>query len=165
MDRLLVAVLGHRNSGKSKTWNTLFGHRVLTGKEQRPLEVAKGTFVNVFLVSGSPEERDLYVGNLISDKNARIVLCSVQYKDGLKEGMRGTFDHFISKGFVLYVQWLNPGYKDPNWYPDYLGLLPFIQHQHSLVSIRDGKLDPGSRVEEIREFIHGWAAARKLIIK
>ncbi len=158
MDRLLVAVLGNRNAGKSHTWNTLFDSTVRTGKEQRHIEVAKSTLVDVFLVSGSPEERELYVGDIITDDNARIVLCSVQYADGARQ----TIDYFISKGFLLCIQWLNPGYNDPSFYPDHLGLWAYVQHKQSVMSIRDGKSAPELRVQELREFIHGWAASRGL---
>jgi GTPase Era involved in 16S rRNA processing len=37
MPNLVVAVLGHRNTGKSTTWNTLFGATVKTGKHERRL--------------------------------------------------------------------------------------------------------------------------------
>ena len=158
MDRLLVAVLGNRNSGKSRTWNTLFGGTVRTGKEQRCLEVAKSTFVNVFLVSGSPEERELYVGDIIAVESARIVLCSIQYADEASQ----TLDYFISKGFLLCIQWLNPGYTDPAWYPDHLGLWAYVQYQQSVLLIRDGKNAPEQRVQDLREIIHGWAASRGL---
>ncbi len=158
MDRLLVAVLGNRNAGKSHTWNTLFGSTVRTGKEQRPIEVTKSVYVDVFLVSGSPEERQLYVGDIIADKNARIVLCSVQYA---AEAHR-TLDYFISNGFSLCIQHLNPGYNDPSWYPDHLDLLAYILRQQSVVAVRDGKGDAKPRVQELREFIHGWAESRAL---
>ena len=58
MEKLLIAVLGNRNSGKSHTWNTLFGSTVRTGKEERRLYFNDCEYVNVFLVSGSPEERE-----------------------------------------------------------------------------------------------------------
>ena len=57
-DRLLIGVLGGHNSGKSHTWNELFqsGGDVRTGKHPRPLVLWQGECVEVFLVSGSPEE-------------------------------------------------------------------------------------------------------------
>ncbi len=51
--RLFVGVLGHRNSGKSTTWNTLFGTTVRTGKYPRTLELYGGECVDVFIISGS----------------------------------------------------------------------------------------------------------------
>ncbi len=158
MDRLLVAVMGNRNAGKSHTWNTLFGRTVRTGKEQRSLEVAKATHVDVFLASGSPEERNLYVGDIVATSKARIVLCSVQY---IPES-RKTFDYFIAEGFSLYVQWLNPGHGDRSQTPESLGLLNFLLHHQSVVSIRDGTIGAEPRVREIRELIHGWASSRGL---
>ena len=37
MEKLLVAVLGNRNSGKTYTWNTMFGRTVKTGKNEHQL--------------------------------------------------------------------------------------------------------------------------------
>ena len=159
MDRLLVAVLGDRDAGKSHTWNTLFGTTVRTGKYVRPLEVAEGRLVDVFLASGSPQERELYVGDIVADADARIVLCSIQYTQEAKD----SFDYFIARGFTLVVQWLNPGYNNASRGPDYLGIVTWLQFQHSLVAIRDGQIDAQSRVEELRQTIHGWAAARDLV--
>lgn len=159
MDRLIIAVLGNSDAGKSHTWNVLFGTTVKTGKHKRPLEVADGQYVDVFLASGSPEERKIYVGDIIVNEKARIVLCSVQY---LKSA-NTTFDYFIDNNFDLAVQWLNPGYHDSRAGPDYLGLFTYLQHQRSLMAIRDGKLPAESRVEELRQILHGWAAARGLV--
>lgn len=89
MEKLLVAVLGDRNSGKSHTRNTLFGATVRTGKDERRLYFNSCEYVNVFLVSGSPEERETYVGELITAEKPKIVLCSTQYRDIVKD----TFFH------------------------------------------------------------------------
>ena len=158
MDRLLISVLGNRNAGKSRTWNTLFGRTVRTGKEERVLEVAKNVFVDVFLASGSPEERDLYVGDILKNSKARIVLCSVQYIPGATR----TFDYFINAGFNIYVHWINPGYHDSGPAPDSLGLLNNLLYRQAIVAIRDGKVPADSRARELREFIHGWAHSRGL---
>src|ERR1017187_3287871 len=83
-ERLMVGVLGNRNSGKSHTWNTLFGRTVRTGGEPRHLTLRPGECVEVFLVSGSPEERHLYVDQILSGQSSRIVLCSMQYVDGVQ---------------------------------------------------------------------------------
>lgn len=80
-DRLFVAVMGNRNSGKSMTWNTLFGATVRTGKHARNLALYGGECCEVFLISGSPEERGEYVGDILEDNDCRIVLCSVQYTE------------------------------------------------------------------------------------
>ena len=64
-------MLGNRNSGKSHTWNTLFGKKVKSGNEERRLYLTKNEYVMVYLVSGSPEERKKYVGNVIKEKRGR----------------------------------------------------------------------------------------------
>jgi hypothetical protein len=159
MDRLLIAVLGNRNSGKSRTWNTLFGQTVRTGKEVRSLEVAKGAYVDVFLVSGSPEERELCVGDIVKKAKPRIVLCSVQYVADAHK----TFDYFIENDYSLFVHWLNPGHSDSSQCADVLGILNSLLYQQASVAIRDGKDNPESRVRELRELIHGWALSRGLV--
>jgi hypothetical protein len=75
-NRLFVGVLGNRNSGKSSTWNELFGTTVRRGKYSRPLELRNGECVEVYLVSGSFEERKEYAGDILDDQTAKIVLCS-----------------------------------------------------------------------------------------
>ena len=54
MDKLLVSVIGKRNSGKSSTWNSLFNRTVKTGIKLKRLYLNETEYVNVFLVSGSP---------------------------------------------------------------------------------------------------------------
>src|ERR1700758_634136 len=90
---------------KSTTWNTLFGTTVRTGRNSRPLALRPGECVQVFLASGSPEERQLYVGDIVGDTDARIVLCSLQYVSGVDT----SFHYFIEAGFFIFLQWLNPG--------------------------------------------------------
>lgn len=158
-DKLAVTVLGNRQSGKSHTWDTLFGRTVKTGVEARRLDLGEGACVDVFLVSGSPEERHLYVGKLIQDVDCRIVLCSMQYTDSVGD----TIDYFLENKFQLYLQWLNPGFNDlgENW--DRLGLVSRILAEQSWFSIRDARGDASRRVEELRDFIRGWAGSRGLL--
>jgi len=59
-NNLVIVIMGNRKSGKSTTWNTLFGRQVRTGKKK--LYLTNYDYVEVFLVSGSPEEREKYVG-------------------------------------------------------------------------------------------------------
>jgi hypothetical protein len=161
-ERLLIGVLGNRNSGKSHTWNTLFGRTVRTGGEPRHLMLRPGESVEVFLVSGSPEERHLYVDSILSGQTCRIVLCSMQY---IAEAQR-TLDYFIGNHFSLYVQWLNPGFSDQVVRQDNLGLIDrIVDTQHSVVAVRDGRPAAERRVQELREFIYGWALYRDLIIR
>ena len=158
-DRLFVAVLGNKNSGKSITWNKLFGKTVRTGKKSRPLTLRPKECVEVFLMSGSPEERKLYAEDILDGSKSKIILCSMQYTEEVEK----TVSYIRSVGFDLYVQWLNPGYSDPgeNW--DRLGLVNQLLDARSAVTIRSGKVDPADRVQELREIIYGWAAHRGLI--
>lgn len=161
MEKLLIAVLGNRNSGKSYTWNTLFDSTVRTGKNERRLYFNDCEYVNVFLVSGSPEERETYVGDLITSEEPRIVLCSTQYRDDVK----ATYSYFVDNGYFLFIHWLNPGHSDLDLTSfDSLGLVSWLLSQQSIIGIRSGKLSATSRVDEMREYIYGWAKPRNLII-
>jgi hypothetical protein len=157
-DRLLVAVLGNRNSGKSTTWNTLFGTTVRTGRNSRTLALRPAECVQIFLASGSPEERQLYVGDIVGDTDSRIVLCSLQYVSGVDT----SFNYFIEAGFFIFLQWLNPGYSDPGENFDSLGIVNQILSVPSVVSMRNGQDNPAARVQEMREFIYGWSLYRNL---
>ncbi|MER8747414.1 hypothetical protein NKH54_30810 [Mesorhizobium sp. M1004] len=156
--RLFIGVLGNRNSGKSTTWNTLFGATVRTGRHTRTLALYGGECVEVFLVSGSPEERQLYAGDILDDQDCRIVLCSIQY---IETGRR-TLDYAAEGDFDIFVQWLNPGRSDAGENYDRLGLVPWLVGHGATVSMRNGKEPPRERTEQIRQFIYGWAKSRQL---
>ena len=158
-DRLFVGVLGNKNSGKSRTWNTLFGTKVKTGKKARRLSLYGGECVDVFLVSGSFEERQLYAGDVLDSQACRIILCSMQYT----EAVRQTLDYVSVNEFDVFVQWLNPGHRDKGESFDRLGLLSWLIGHRATVHVRDGKPSAIDRTEELRQFIHGWAKARNLI--
>jgi hypothetical protein len=118
-DRLFVAVVGTRKAGKSTTWNTLFQRDVRTGREPRALQLGAGISTEVFLISGSNEERHQYAGEVLDNVNCRIVLCSVQYTDGAFDS---TWKYVFDERFAIYAQWLNPGYnREECW--DRLGLV------------------------------------------
>lgn len=81
-NRLFVGVLGNRNSGKSSTWNDLFGRTVRRGKNSRRLELAPGECVDVYLVSGSFEERKEYAGDVLDIRPQGLccVRCNIPRK-------------------------------------------------------------------------------------
>lgn len=111
------------------------------------------------MVSGSFEERQEYAGDVLENQDCRIVLCSMQYTDEVHR----TLDYLIEHRFQLYIQWLNPGHADAGEVWDRLGLVNQILAQRSAISIRSGKTDATNRVQELREFIYGWAQYRGLI--
>lgn len=161
-DKLLVAVLGNRDSGKSTTWNRLFDPTgkttVRTGTLPRPLYLNAAQTVEVFLISGSAEERKKEVGIILQGRVPEIVLCSTQYHEDVTK----TFDHFFAEGYEVFVQWLNPGHNDEA-YQDKLGLRDFLLDKGATLHVRDGHIDPAPRVKEIRQFILGWAKYRNLV--
>jgi len=103
----------------------------------------------------------LYAGDVLDDTDCRIVLCSVQWFEEAKS----TWGNIFSKGFGIYAQWLNPG-NDGEEHWDRLGLVNSLLYHNTVVSIRDGRTGTdrlSSRVEEILEYIIGWAAAGGLV--
>jgi hypothetical protein len=125
----------------------------------RPLTVAPGAETDVFLLSGSPQERKQGVDEILKGQRPAIVLCSIQYTpDGLD-----TIQFFHQHGYSLFIHWLNPGRSDPGLAPDTLSLVKTALATQSMIGVRDGRAPVGSRVEEIRQFIHGWADARGLL--
>jgi hypothetical protein len=186
-DRLFVAVIGERNAGKSTTWNTLFGRTVNTGKKPRRLDVYRAESVDahlvngsneerhrnlsevltlyqteIFVVSGSNEEKKRYAQKVLNNVDCRIVLCSVQY---VEEAFERTWNYVFAEHFSIYAQWLNPGYQGAET-SDRLGLVNRLLAHDAVLSIRDGREDDArlhARVEEIRQYIHSWAAARGLL--
>ncbi|MCT2562194.1 hypothetical protein [Chryseobacterium herbae] len=71
----------------------------------------------IFVRNSSFEESDDEVENFFNENNlSKIVLCAVQYKE---EG-RSTIQYFKNKGYYLYIQWLNSGFKDAKEYSDFL---------------------------------------------
>jgi hypothetical protein len=125
----------------------------------RKLWLTDTQYVEVFLVSGSAEERKLYVGDIIGDLKPRIVLCSMQYIEEVTD----TIQYFETNGYAFYTHWLNPGYSDLRAYTDHLGLVQSILDLGGTVEQRDGKVDVAPRVEEMRQHILQWAAAQSLV--
>ena len=159
-DRLLIAVLGNRNSGKSTTWYRLFGTNDLrTGINLRPLNLNSAQWVEVFLINGSPQEREIEIDDLLPEEFPQIVLCSTQYHEMVTK----TFDHFFNNGYEVIVQWLNPGRNDAEAYQDNLEIREYLLNSGVTLQVRDGQVDPASRVKEIRQFILGWATHRDLV--
>ncbi|HEX2542946.1 MAG TPA: hypothetical protein VHM00_17925 [Caldimonas sp.] len=159
MPYLAVTTLGNRNSGKSRTWNTLFGATVKTGKLERKLYLNKAQYVQAFLVSGSPQERDEYVGDIITVEKPNLVLCSTQYTSSVRD----TYEFFFSNGYEVHVQWLNPGYSDASRSDDELELLPYLLRKGATVQMRDGRSDPRGRVQDLIKSVLGWASFHDLV--
>lgn len=160
-EKLIIGVLGARNSGKTFTWNSLFGRTVKTGKKLRKLFLNNIEFVDVFLVNGSPAERHKYVGDIITVDEPKIILCSLQYTKEVLE----TIDYFIRHGYYLYIHWLNPGYKEevepPLFYS--IGIINRLLASNSIVGVRNAQENTQERIQELRDFIYGWAKSRNQI--
>lgn len=162
-EKLLIGILGKSKSGKSYTWDKLFERNVKTGKNLRRLYFNDIEYVEVFLLSRSPQKRHISVELIIKDIKPKIVLCSMQYVSGVKK----TFSYFVDKGFSLFIHWLNPGFSDnydaPLFYNE--GIINHILSLDSVVGVRNGKKNADKRVNEIKDYIYGWAKSRDLIMK
>jgi hypothetical protein len=123
------------------------------------LEIRPNKCVEIYLVSGSFEERGEYAGDILTNQSAAIVLCSIQYTTEVS----CTLEYIKDNGFDVFIQWLNPGFSDPTPYFDRLGLTSQILADGGTLSMRNGKISTGARIQEIQEFIYGWAVSRKLV--
>lgn len=176
-EHLLVGVLGHCNAGKSSTWEHLFDQKNLKtssyGNERRLyLSKDKREWVSVFLINGSPAERekDIYdilnPKGIVNFKNSRIVLCSMGYPNDvvINDNAKTTLQYFVELKYHLFIHWLNPGYEDFEAYNDESQCIPYILKQpNSHLNIRNGKEPFDSRVNEIRDFIYDWSNKRGLL--
>lgn len=148
--KLLIGVLGNEGSGKSTTWKYLFGHTVHTGKNLRKLTIG-GLAIPVFLINESPLERKTKLEYILPENNPDIVLSSFLYHKDVKSN----FEYFSSRGYDIYVQWLNPGFNDQNdkalFYND--GIINFLLSIGATVAVKCGKEMPDYRVREIKNYI------------
>jgi hypothetical protein len=160
MSKLAVIVLGNRRSGKSTTWNELFGRTVRTGTGLRDLDLSDGNSMPVFLISGSPQERRRDIEGILNN-DPRVLLCSLQYT----ESARDSISYLVANSYALYVQWLNPGFDDLYPSPDVLGFTGFLLHNGAVLTMRDATEPAYRRVREIRDFLTGWASRRRLGVR
>jgi len=148
--KLLIGILGNPGAGKSTTWNTLFGHTVHTGKNERKLLI-NGIKIPVFLINESPLERKTMLEYIMPDKDPAIVVSSFLYHKDVKKN----FEFFINKGYDIYIQWLNPGFSDSNdkalFYNE--GIINYLLSYGATVSVKNGKDLPELRVEELKNYI------------
>jgi hypothetical protein len=160
---LLVGLLGGSKSGKSFTWNTLFDKpEVKTGKNLRRLYLNDYEYVNVFLINRSAELRKKSISQIITVDKPRILLCSLQYVKAVVK----TINYFERNNYFLYLHWLNPGYHDEHDKPLFynFGIINnLMEKEGSMIGVRNAKLGVEDRVEEIKNFIYGWAKGNGLL--
>ncbi|MCK9255646.1 MAG: hypothetical protein GX793_02620 [Bacteroidales bacterium] len=148
--KLVIAILGNQGSGKTTTWETLFGRKVHTGKNLRNIEI-QGIKIPVFLINESALERKTKLEYILPEKDPEIVISSFLYH---KEVIKN-FDYFIKRNYNIYVQWLNPGYNDSNdkalFYND--GIINYLLGHGAVVSVKNAKNNPKYRVEEIKNYL------------
>lgn len=163
MEKLLIAVIGNSNSGKSETWKRMFNGRTKTGKHERELQLTETEYTSVFLVNGSPGERGICITDILEDRLPNIVLASFKYHDEAVDHIL----HLKENGYYIYCHWLNPGYSQKGRYADMeydrVGLVNQLTSHGCMVGIRDGREHPSNRVEELKKIIYGWAKTNNLV--
>jgi hypothetical protein len=161
-DKLMIGVLGGEKSGKTYTWNLLFNKKsVKTGRRTRHLYFDEVSYIEVFLISRSAQKRKMDIESIMKEETPPIVLCSLQYARKLSN----TLKYFVDGGYMMYLHWLNPGFKEPNDIPLFYDsdLVDYILSVPSLLGVRNGKYKAEGRVNEIRDYLYGWAKSRNLI--
>ncbi len=168
--KVVILILGKQNSGKSTTWYEFFERDVRTGWKKFHVLHNKIKFfnsksslkenpeaieVNVFLRNASFEE---YKDDISKSKDLaklpKMVFCSVQYS---QEGFK-TINWFKENGYYLYIQWLNPGFKDKTAYTDDLNFKKIGEFgEFHKVS---GK-EKSNRTSEIQKFVVNWVLKNK----
>ena len=160
--KLFVVVLGEQNSGKSHTWNRLLkpdGSTVKTGTYVRTISIGGVAIPDAFLISGSPEERGKYVGEILGDAAPNLVLCSAQYGTGFFQTIEFAFEN----GFDVHIQWLNPGIGDGDWpFFDEAGVISRLMAKGCSVEMLASK-DLEKRLYRLSRVIVGWNALRNRI--
>jgi hypothetical protein len=108
-------------------------------------------YLDVLLRNASFEEWGDDVEDYFDESNLpNIVLCSVQY---IEKGMH-TIQWFKDHGYHLYIQWLNPGFRDEEEYSDTLGFEKEFK-AHGEFTKWSGK-EKSERVATIRQFLYTW---------
>ena len=158
--KLVVALVGRQNSGKSTTWYELFGKKQ-RGNKYAHLRLSKSECVEVFFVNSSFEEQAKELEDLLDIEDCRVLLCSMQYSESALARLKRLAD----AGCYLHLQWLNPGYKSKEKASDSLGLEAGTALLPSEFHVRDGKQTPARRAQGVKEAIYDWAADRCLIVK
>lgn len=168
--KVVIIALGNRNSGKSNTWYEFFGRRIRTGYKKISLD---NNDCRVFVKNSSFEETRTEIGEHVFVRNASfeewgdeakdffiknklpsIIFCSVQYKE---KGIE-TINFFKNQGYYLYIQWLNPGYKDNEKYDDHLNFEEKFK-DFGEFNIVEGT-EKENRVVKIKEFLVKWYRER-----
>ena len=163
-ENLLVGLLGGRKSGKSYTWNALFNKpEVKTGKNLRRLYLNDYEYVNVFLINRSAELRKKSIAQIITVDKPRIILCSLQYIKPVSK----TINYLDKNNYFLFLHWLNPGFNDEHDKPlfyNYGIINSIMEKEGSMIGVRNAKLGVEHRVQEIKDFLYGWAKGRGLLL-
>ena len=169
--KLAIIILGNRNSGKSNTFYELFGRTIKTGWKQLQID---GKNLTLFVKNSSFEEmgevidKEVFVRNSSFEERKeeadkffdkvglpRIVLCAVQYKE---KGL-DTIEFFKRNGYYIYIQWLNPGFRDNIEYEDFLKFEERFSSSGQFHKV-SGK-EKTKRVEQIKQFLIGWMLSKK----
>jgi hypothetical protein len=184
--RLLIAMVGTQDSGKSRTWLELFkkfaeidsaffdsnkfiakfssGSRgnIRTKNKVYTFKLTDTKSVKLFLICRSLEERKQKksIQEFIKENNqfeqANIVLCSIQYADNMLNEGT-TLNYFISEGYHIYIHWLNPGINGKKFDEDCDLVQKIEQKDNADLEIYEVEKDVFEpRIKPIINYIYNW---------
>jgi len=164
--KLAIITLGRPNSGKSSTWYEFFGKVIRTGwktiyinKQKLEIYVRNSSFeetndeigIDIFVRNSSFEEYGDEPETFFDDDNLpEILFCSVQY---IKKGIC-TIQWLVDHGYSLYIQWLNPGFKDATKYDDFLKFEEAFS-MHGIFLTESGK-EKANRLKKVNDYLAKW---------
>lgn len=166
--KLFVVVLGEQNSGKSFTWETLFGRKIQKGKKF--LNLNDDLQAKVYIFVSSPQEnlwtKERFLKEFkIANSVANIILCSLQThltgnmnkrnvvtaREVLEIANRNEYD--------IFMQWLNPGRRSGiDNQRDVERQIITLTEIDSVIGMKkeDARNQAEIRAEKLKVIILGW---------
>jgi len=166
--------MGEQGSGKSSTWESLFGRKHLSGL--RLLQLNRYIFTKVLLFVSSPQENYWTKTKFLQTFKNRergespdIVLCSLQTSITNNMALRQVvsskdiIDYMNDNGFDIFIQWLNPGFNSGiDNTPNITNQVMSYCETDSVIGIKkeNATIDPAERTERLRDVILGWVQSK-----
>ena len=170
--KLFVVILGEPKSGKSSTWEALFGRRIQKGK--KILNLNKYLQTTIYIFVSSPQEnywtKERFLKEFkIADSKSNIVLCSLQTNLTGNMNRRNVvtkedvLEIANKNGYDIFIQWLNPGCKSgEDIHTDVEHQIIRLTETASVIGMKkeDARNQKEIRAEKIRTIMLGWILSR-----
>ena len=170
--KLFVVVLGEPKSGKSSTWETLFGRRIQKGIKILSLNKYIQTTVYIFI--SSPQEnywtKERFQKEFkIADSKSNIILCSLQTTLTGNMNRRNivtkedVLEIASKNGYDIFIQWLNPGRKTgEDKHENVEHQIIRLTKNSSVIGMtkENARNQKEIRAEKIRTIVLGWLLSR-----